>query len=240
MTFKNLLEFNAQNAPKAERLETRVYKTLLERIQFGKYAMGDRLPSEADLCQQFGVSRPVLRAALSKLRDSGVIVSRQGAGSFVNSEAAKPEHGFAPLCSIDDISAYFQFRKSVEAEAAKSAALNAPKASVSMLYAIVEEIHELLTRGEDSIGADIKFHTKIAKLSGNRFFAETLCLLRPHWIFVENFLSSLETNGNRTIMQTKQEHRKIVDAIAAGDAAKARKAMEEHIDGSEKRIFKGN
>lgn len=63
-------------------LSEKVYHLLLTRISNGDYQANQKLPTEAVLSQDFGVSRPVLRAAMERLRDEGLIYSRQGAGSF--------------------------------------------------------------------------------------------------------------------------------------------------------------
>ncbi|MEX2396215.1 MAG: GntR family transcriptional regulator, partial [Balneolales bacterium] len=75
-------------------LSERVYYTLYNRINNGDYAEDPRLPSEYELSESFGVSRPVLRTALEKLRNEGVIVSRQGAGNFVQVQSIS-QLGFA-------------------------------------------------------------------------------------------------------------------------------------------------
>ena len=90
-----------------DRLEIQVYKALLDKIRFGTYAMGQKLPTENELSEEHGVSRPVVRAALSKLRDSGLIVSRRGAGSFVNSGVPTSAGGYTPLASISDIAEFY-------------------------------------------------------------------------------------------------------------------------------------
>ena len=100
-------------------------------------------------------------------------------------------------------------------------------------------MHRQLQQGDDAVSADIYFHTTIAELSGSRFLIETIDMLRPHWIFVGNFVRSLGITGARKGRRMTDEHRRIVDAIAARDPAAARRAMLTHIDGSERRVFKG-
>ena len=104
------------------RLDSRVYSELLDAIRFGRFALGQRLPSENELAQTYNVSRPIIRVALSRLREDGLIVSKQGAGSFVSSGTQGDESGFGPLASVTDIGAYFQFRYHLEAETARLAA----------------------------------------------------------------------------------------------------------------------
>lgn len=224
----------------AERLEVQVYKSLLDKIRFGTYRLGQKLPSEHDLSEEHEVSRPVIRAALSKLRDSGLIVSRRGAGSFVTSGTLVEASGLSPLSSIDDISDYFDFRRTIEAEIAAKAAQNGGPAAASHLRSIAKEVLTLLANQEDSVGADIKFHTRLAELSDSRFLTETLGLIRPHWIFVGTFVRSLSATRVRTGKRMTDEHLAIADAVEARDPVAARKAMLAHIDGSERRVFKGD
>lgn len=223
-----------------ERLEVQVYKALLDKIRFGAYRMGEKLPSEHELCEEHAVSRPVIRAALAKLRDSGLIVSRRGAGSFVNSGLPTGAGGYTPLGSINDISDFFDFRRTVEGEIAARAAQNGGPEAAAQLRDLSQEVLALLQRGEESVGADIRFHTTLAKLSGSRFLAETLDLIRPHWTFVGNFVRSLSGARVRTGKRMTNEHLAIADAVGNRDPEAARKAMLAHIDGSEGRVFKGD
>ena len=148
----------------SERLEVQVYKDLLDKIRFGTYRLGQKLPSEHELADEHRVSRPVIRAALSKLRDSGVIVSRRGAGSFVNSGVPTETGGYTPLGSISDISDYFEFRRTIEGEIAALAAQNGGPQAAKTLRTIAEEVLTLLSDGQDSVGSDIQFHTTVAEL----------------------------------------------------------------------------
>ena len=105
---------------------------------------------------------------------------------------------------------------------------------------ILDETERLIDNGETTIDADIQFHAKIAELSDSRFLVETLRMLRPHWFFIGKFVRSLGQTGYRKGKRDMSaEHRAILAALKAGDAATARAAMITHIDGSERRVFKG-
>ena len=222
-----------------DRLESQIHRQLLDKIRFGTYALGERLPSEHELCEEHGVSRPVVRAALSKLRDSGLIVSRQGAGSFVSSGAPVDQGGYSPLSSISDISSYFAFRRIIETESVDLATRRATPKDLAQLRGIVDDMRALLQKGEAAVSVDIQLHATIAELSGSRFLIETVDMLRPHWIFVGNFVRSLGITGGRTGKRMTDEHTAIIDAMQSGDSAHARQVMLNHIDGSENRVFKG-
>ena len=85
---------------------------LIDRGEFGE---GVRLPAESELAARFGVSRPVIREALSRLRVMGVIVSRKGSGSYVQKRADRPREcsatiGFGPLDSLAQVRKCYEFR----------------------------------------------------------------------------------------------------------------------------------
>lgn len=224
----------------SERLENQVYARLLDAIRLGDYSLGQKLPSEHELAAEYGVSRPVIRAALSRLREDGLIVSRRGAGSFVSSGSATEGSGYGPLDSVDDIARYFQFRKTIEVETVTRAAGRVGPEGLAALRDIVDETERLIDNGETTIDADIQFHAKIAELSDSRFLVETLQMLRPHWFFIGKFVRSLGRTGYRKGKRDMStEHRAILAALAAGDAAAASAVMIAHIDGSERRVFKG-
>ena len=66
-----------------ERLGDQLYGQILEQIVSGALKEGDKLPSENKICQAFGVSRPTVRAALMRLNADGLVITRQGSGTFL-------------------------------------------------------------------------------------------------------------------------------------------------------------
>lgn len=108
---------------RASTLSDRVYGNIVESMLEDRYPEGAKLPSEAELARINGVSRPVVRQALSRLRDDGLVRSHKGAGSFVRRRPGQTMLSFAPLESIADMQRCFEFRSCLEPEAAKLAAL---------------------------------------------------------------------------------------------------------------------
>lgn len=222
-----------------QRLEDLVYGKILDDIRLGRYSLGQKLPSENDLATEQGVSRPVVRAALAKLREGGLIVSRQGAGSYVSS-GDQDTAGFGPLSSIDDIGRYFEFRKLLESETAARAAARSDGMAMLRLRQNLEALDARVSEGAASVDLDFEFHMLIANLSDNRFLTDTLAMLRPQWYFIGKFVRSLSQTGYRTGKRHMlEEHRAILAGIEAADQSAARAAMIEHIAGSERRVFKG-
>lgn len=223
-----------------ERLEVTVHKALFDKIRFGVFELGQKLPTEAELCEEYSVSRPVIRAALAKLRYSGLVVSRRGAGSFVNSGVpTSSDGGYTSINSISDISTFFKFRRVIETTSIELATANASAEGVSKLRSIVAEMKQVLAQGGETKMLDLKFHKTIAELSDNQYLVETMEMLQPHMIFVGNFVRSLGMTGERKTTRMIEEHTAIVDAIASGDSKKAAETINRHLDSSERRIFKG-
>lgn len=227
--------------PAGERLETFVYAALLDRIRFGGWSLGQRLPSELELAAEFGVSRPVVRAALARLRDDGLIVSRRGAGSFISGGEAASDTGFGALQGLDDIRSYFEYRRLIESEAAALAAERVGGGPVDTLRGILNDMEPVISAGGDTVEGDVKLHIAISKLSGNRFLMDSLSMLRPHWFFIGKFVRSPSRTRFRDVKAgMDKEHRDIVAAIEAADAEAARRLMTHHVDASMSRVFHGS
>jgi GntR family transcriptional regulator len=80
-----------------------VREQLASDIRAGRFAPGSRLASEAELCQHLGVSRITLRSALRSLQEAGLVVARQGAGTFVTARERGLQEGLDRLCSVDEL-----------------------------------------------------------------------------------------------------------------------------------------
>ena len=222
------------------RLEQGVFDELLARIEGGTYAKGARLPTEHALSGEFGVSRPVVRNALSRLRASGLIVSRRGAGSFVADDSPAGPPGYTHLRSIQDIAAYWQFRALVESEAAALAADRRSDADVEQMMAIHQALGEAMAKGASTVDLNRELHMKIASMAGNPFFGDTLRLLTPQMDFVGKFMRSLNRETyQRGKERMHEEHAAFCDAIARRDPQAAAAAMRRHLETSQRRVFTG-
>src|SRR5579862_6590565 len=113
---------------RSPRLGEHVARQIAKAIELGDHVEGARLPTEKDLAAKFGVSRPVVREALSNLRDQGLVVSRRGSGSYVARREAGAQAttgaAFSPITNLAEVRRCFQFRETIEGDAAFHAALN--------------------------------------------------------------------------------------------------------------------
>ncbi|TQS70138.1 FadR family transcriptional regulator [Rhodobacteraceae bacterium] len=218
-------------------LSDKVYTALNTRIMRGDYAPNEKLPAEKDLAVAFGVSRPVLRVALEQLRAEGLIFSRQGAGNFVRVKR-EPALGYTPVETIADIQRCYEFRLTVEVEAAGLAARRRNQA-------LLDEMSRALDLLSDATGsrlhredADFTFHLAIARASNNQYYAETLKALRDHiYVGMKMHGDALMSDGAVALERVLEEHRTIFEAIRAGDAEGARAVMQAHVSHSRERLF---
>lgn len=212
------------------------YKHVLELIE--RREPDERLPSEAELALNLGVSRPVLRQALARLRSEGWVYARRGAGNFVGKPPVLQHATFGPLHSIPDVRCFLEFRCLLEGESAAEAA----RCTDAQILQEIERRQRMLeaawARGEPGIEEDIAFHGAIAAASGNRFFSMTMAALAEQTRVAIKLIRELSTLPMvRRAVDVRNEHRAIGEAIRAGDADAAREAMLAHLQGGMTRLF---
>ena len=214
--------------------------SLHARIMRGEYHAEERLPAENDLAEQFGVSRPVLRKAIERLKGEGLIDSRQGSGNFVRA-SGHVSGRFSRVQTIADIQRCYEYREAIETEAAALAAQRRDDRHLSEIW----QAYSLLEGGMVSISvaqdADFNFHRSIAAGSNNAYFVDTLEMLRSH-IYVGMKLRGAAGAARHSLQPeaVRAEHHAIAEAIEARDPAAARQAMRTHITQSRTRLFGGS
>ena len=231
---------------RAASLREQLSARIVEMIDSGGFNEGDRLPAESDLADKFGVSRPIIREALSQLRSQGLIVSRRGSGSYVQRREAAPVPAepaptlFGPLNSLAQVKKCFQFRATIEGDAAFFASQNRTSETLAQMRAALVKLEAAVHEREVGINPDFEFHIAIARGSGNEFFETIMKQLRTPVEFTINLARSLSLTRTVEHMMTIQgEHVAIFNAIEAGDGETARRVMRAHLDNACLRIFDG-
>ncbi|WP_144109620.1 FadR/GntR family transcriptional regulator [Paraburkholderia sp. BCC1886] len=223
----------------AHTQDEHAYDQLLALLSDPEFSPDARLPSEQTLAERFGVSRPMLRQALVRLRAEGRIYSRKGSGHYVSKDrGTAPGLAFSTLASIPDVRSFLEFRRSLEGESAACAAQTGDRVAFAKLRKSHLKLAQTLAAGEPGIEQDIAFHMAVAQATGNRFFTHTLAALSEQMSFSIRLVRDL---AGRPVVARREEvlheHVQILDAIDAGDAAGARAAMRAHIDGGIARLF---
>lgn len=210
-------------------------------IVAGKLPEGERLPAETELASSFGVSRPVVREALSRLRADGVIVSRRGSGSYVQRKPSPQLLSLAPIGGIADLMRCFEFRIALEGEAAALAAVRRSDDDVAQMEAALAALEQAIERKSVGTQADIRFHNAIAAASKNKLFTTTLTALADVIFQGVSVARKLTLQAStRRLLTVQAEHRRIFEAIRDEDASAARKAVRQHIENARARVLSDN
>lgn len=214
-----------------------VFEHLQKAIKSGAYQSDERLPTEHDLAAEFEVSRPVVRDALRRLREQGLIYSRQGAGSFVRNTGLREPLGFGPLENIADLLNCYEFRLTLEPEAAACAAERADTEARDRIARALELMRDATNRKSHREDADFQFHLAIAGASENRYFSTAMDALRDHIAVGMRFHGASVKREASGLERVFEEHAQIHAAICNSDAGRARDLMRTHLEGSRDRLF---
>ncbi len=221
-------------------LTDRLYEEILDGIVNGKYPRNARLPTEAELSREFGVSRTVVREALARLRNDDLICSRQGAGSFVTAKPDEPAELFAPVTSLVDLERCFECRAAIESEIAYYAAQRRNDAHLAHLQDVEAEFEAAVKDGRTAGSEDLKFHLVIAEAADNHLFKSIMLSIRPHVLFGMNLSKTLsKTFSDHHLACVLEEHVVVLKAIVEQKPNAARDAMRAHVENAKQRIFKG-
>ncbi|WP_344597336.1 FadR/GntR family transcriptional regulator [Actinomadura vinacea] len=206
--------------------------TLTARIREGVIRPGERLPTETSLIEAHGVSRTVVREALSRLKAAGLIETRHGRGSYVL--AMPSTTGFDPAArDLRDVLDLLDLRMGIEAEAAALAADRRTGAALSSLGEALEEFAAAAGHPSTAVNADFRFHLRIALATGNRYYGDLLASFGPSMIIMPRDRLSPARPDFATIVA---EHANIHAAIARQDREAARAAVRVHLSNSRARL----
>ena len=218
-----------------KRLYRQVADQLRALIDGGEFAPGGRLPSERDLADQLGISRPTVREALIALEVEGKVRIRVGSGVYVvEAPEVRPVH--LQAIQAEGPFEVLHARELIEATVAGEAAHHASAETIAALEAILTNMAQTTHPGPDAIRLDREFHVSIAGVLGNGFLARVVGELFDQRInpYFTQLASYFETNESWT--QATAEHRTILERIKAGDAEGASLAMRSHLQSSQERF----
>jgi DNA-binding FadR family transcriptional regulator len=234
--------FAPRRRPRTLALE--LVDALGDRIRDGRLDAGAKLPTEAAIMEEFGVSRTVVREAISKLQASGLVATRHGVGTFVVGLGDASAFRIAPdqFATLRDVIAVLELRIGVETEAAALAAARRTAQNLADMRSALEAFGAATEAGRDAVGPDFQFHLEIARATQNAHFAELLGTLGS-MIIPRARLESAEPQSperREYLRRVNGEHESIYDAIAAQDAEAARAAMRTHLANSRERRRRAN
>jgi Transcriptional regulators len=214
-------------------LTFRIMEDLGIAIVTGHYSERNPFPIEATLCEKYGVSRSVLREAVKMLTAKGLLGARPRHGTWIQPE--RNWNFFDPdmlrwllerKLSYSLLIEFTQMRMAVEPYAARLAARAAGRNEIAVIMSALSRMSAAEQGQDDPLSSDIAFHVAVMKASGNRFY-EQLCDM----IDTALRISIRMTNHLKGVQQASvADHKKVADAIAAGDARSAEAAMRVMIE----------
>jgi GntR family transcriptional repressor for pyruvate dehydrogenase complex len=226
-----------------------IARQIRNSIRDGKLTIGEKLPPERTLAQQFGASRASIREALSALEMLGLIECKSGQGNFIKADGSEGTIDGELLKALligHDPFEILEARLELEPNLAGLAAERATKKEKAALQRIVEALDSLskqITALEDPaveeyLEEDRKFHLHIGRSAHNNvlftvYSGVNLMMKETHWQALKS--EALLIEGN--LQKYAQEHHNICDAIIEGDAEGASAAMRSHIAVLQEDIF---
>lgn len=225
-----------------KKLSQAVVEQLIETIQSGGFKIGEKIPTELELIEQFDVSRSVIREAITELRSLGFVETRHGIGTFVKEQ--NKEQNFllsnASLETINDIVALLELRISLESEAVFLASERRTNQHLEKMKAALDDFEVNISSDENdgTIRADYDFHIAVAEASANQYFVDFLKYLGEKIIPRARVKSIEQSRENREeyLKLVHHDHVNIYHAIQDQDGLLARQMMRAHLAKSIKKF----
>lgn len=226
---------SAKHAGEAVRLrpirKTRAYEEIVRQIQAlveqRRLKPGDRLPTERELAEQFGVSRVTVRQAMSVLQAMGLTESKVGNGTFARSSQAPTVTVLASMLHPPRSSLLEQLevRRLIEPEVARLAATRATAGHLREMARFVAAQEQMMKAGRPFVDEDSAFHMAIARSSGNDLLVRMMDSI--HELLRDSREHSLRTRAG--MARSLDGHRRVLEALRRADPQAAQRAMLRHV-----------
>jgi GntR family transcriptional repressor for pyruvate dehydrogenase complex len=210
-------------------LPEEIANRLLELIRAQELRPGDKLPAERNLAALMQVSRPVLREALRALAIMKVVEIRQGAGTYIT--ALEPQQLVSHLDFVFSkdtvaLAQVIETRRVVELGNVRLAATRMPPEDLARLDGLLASLRDALDDADRFSSLDIAFHDGISEAAGNFLLAQFMSIINTL-----GKVSRERTGASRAVREhALRDHRRVVEALRAGDPDAAAAAMGDHLD----------
>lgn len=224
---------------RSRSLAAELVDRLAARIRGNHYPAGERLPSESAIVEEFGVSRTVVREAISKLQAAGLVETRHGIGTFVIGLGDATPFQVSPeqLATLQDVIAVLELRIGIETEAAALAAQRRAVDNLRRMREALDAFAAAVEEGRDAVGPDFQFHLEVARATQNSRFVDLVAALGSGAIPRARLSGEIVRSEEQKVYlrRVNAEHESILEAIAAADVEAARAAMRMHLANSRER-----
>ncbi len=227
MVIKGMFKNIGDRIPLSQKVASKIEEAILSK----ELSVGDKLPSEHELCDQFGVSRTSVREAVKILITQGIVEVEKGRGIFVKNLSSQSvtdgilkfyKHRLDGAYAVDLV----HTRQAIEPSIAFYAALNRTKEDIKILKKDIELIEANKNNAEMNTKFDMAFHVDLAQASKNKIF---LLTLKPLYQLIPPMKFDVVSKIPEANNLAREWHIKIFEAVKKQDANEARKAMEKHL-----------
>jgi GntR family transcriptional repressor for pyruvate dehydrogenase complex len=229
----------ASPSPKPRSLAHGVVTYVSDLIREGRIAPGEKIPSEAEIIRALGVSRSVVREAISHMQAAGMVDTRQGVGTFV---LARDQQSMGlnttGKMSKEEVLELLELRINLETESAGLAALRRNDVQLQRIRAALDFFLAHCTANTNTTEADMHYHLAIAQASGNRYLCDVLTHLSQELLpRARQSSAHIPRDAPEIYLErVRREHEDIFDSIARQDPESARAAMRNHLSNSRERL----
>jgi GntR family transcriptional repressor for pyruvate dehydrogenase complex len=211
------------------RLYEQIVQQIEESINSGQLKIGDQLPAERELAQQFGVSRTAVREAVKTLREKGLVEAHPGRGTFItNGSSHSMWHSLDRMIREGQPEAMVhlvEVREILEPEIAALAATRAGKDDIAAMREAFESMDNTKQEPEGFIESDLDFHLALAEAASNPLILSLIDSIVG--VLREQRMGIFKVEGGAE--RGQYHHKKILDAVEHRDALGARESMRSHL-----------
>ncbi len=226
----------ARARKRPRNLAYELVEDISDKIRRNELRPGDKLPTEISIMETYGVSRTVVRDAVSRLQASGLVETHHGIGTFVLKERTEIglKLGVSENSGPVDVLAALELRIGIETETAGLAASRRTDAHLRAMRAALDDFAANVDQAADTVSPDFRFHLAIAEATGNAYIMEIYTHLGtsliPRTRINSSRMASEQLPGY--LGMVNREHEQIYEAISRGDPETARAAMRIHLSNS--------
>lgn len=219
-------------------LADQIADALTRQIREGAYPVNSRLPTEKLMTEQYGVSRTVVREAISRLKSEGLVETRQGSGTVV----LDPKHsesfrlGWNDLDPMQAVLHIIELRRGLEVEMVALAAQRRTDADLANIEHALQAIDGAVRAGKDGVLEDLAFHMTISRATNNPHYTALLGMLTRALEDSIKLTRDYDASNHDLEAQVRSEHRAIFSAIKNQDVTAARAAAFLHMGNTAGRL----
>lgn len=218
------------------RLADSVSDAIAAALLDGRISPGEPLPPEGEIAREFGVSKPIAREALRQLTSAGLISTQQGKvarAKAINGEPLERIYGYAVRSSLERLREANEMRRVIETGIARLAAERRNKAGVAVMECALDDMRRSLKEPAGFTEADILFHLGIALATGNTMIRVQMEGMRSVQREVSELFSRRSNRTDSDWNNTIERHRRIFEAIAAGNPELAEQRVVAHFEAAD-------